>query len=98
MSEVKKLSEEEIKKVTDIRRNYLAIQNGFGQLYLSKMNLEKQLDSIDKNYESLTSEYEKTQQAEKDLVQSFQDAYGVGTLNIEDGTFTPASPSNTEKS
>ena len=95
MSEVKKLSEEELKKVTDIRRNYLAIQNAFGQLHLSKMNLKKQLDNIDKNYESLTTEYEKTQQAEQDLVKSFQEKYGVGTLNIEDGSFIPA---ETEKS
>ena len=31
----------------------------------------------------------KTQEAEKTLVQSIQDKYGIGTLNIEDGTFTP---------
>ncbi len=95
MSEVKKLSDNEIEQVTNIRRNYVNIQNGFGQLHLTKMNLEKQLESIDSNYKSLTAEYEKTQQAEKDLVSNFQEKYGVGTLNIEDGTFVPA---ETEKS
>ena len=95
MSEVKKLTEEEIKKVTDIRKNYVTIQNGFGQLHLTKINLEKQLKNIDVNYETLTSEYQKTQEAEQEIVKTIQDKYGIGTLNIEDGTFTPT---NTEKS
>mgnify|MGYP003124741317 CR=1 FL=1 len=89
MSEIKKLTEEEIKKVQDIRKNYITIQNAFGQLHLTKLNLEKQLQTIDENYNSLNNEYEQTQTAEKDLITSIQDKYGIGTLNIEDGTFTP---------
>ena len=88
MSEEKKLSTEELEKVKDIRKNYITIQNAFGQLHLTKLNLEKQLNNIDANYESLTDEYEKTQDAERTLIKSIQDKYGVGTLNIEDGTFT----------
>ena len=57
---------------------------------VQKLNLEKQLSQIDSNYESLTTEYEKTQTAEKDLVKSIQDKYGVGSLDIETGTFTPS--------
>tara|TARA_Y100000361_G_C11009944_1_gene263814 strand:+ start:271 stop:552 length:282 start_codon:yes stop_codon:yes gene_type:complete len=88
MSE-KTLTQEEITQVKNIRKNYVAIQNAFGQLHLTKMNLEKQLSDIDTNYENLTTEYEKTQTAERDLVKSIQDKYGTGTLNIESGTFTP---------
>lgn len=90
MSDTKTLTQEEITKVQDIRKNYVNIQNAFGQLHLTKLNLEKQLSQIDSNYESLTTEYEKTQTAEKDLVKSIQDKYGVGTLDIESGTFTPS--------
>ena len=93
MSEIKKLTEEEITKVKSIRKNYVDIQNAFGQLHLTKLNLEKQLSQIDSNYASLTTEYEKTQTAETDLVKSIQDTYGVGTLNIEDGTFSPTEDS-----
>ena len=89
MSETKQLTSEEIQKVKDIRQNYVAIQNAFGQLHLTKINLEKQLKGINANYDSLSTEYDKTQDAEKTLVQSIQDKYGIGTLNIEDGTFTP---------
>jgi len=89
MSE-KTLTQEEITKVKNIRKNYIDIQNAFGQLHLTKLNLEKQLSQIDTNYETLTAEYEKTQTAEQELVKSIQDQYGVGTLNIESGTFTPS--------
>ena len=91
MSETKKLTTEELQKVKDIRQNYVSIQSAFGQLHLTKLNLEKQLQGIEENYNSLGAEYEKTQEAERTLVQSFQETYGVGTLNIEDGTFTPNS-------
>jgi len=93
MSDTKKLTEEEITKVKTIRKNYVDIQNAFGQLHLTKINLEKQIKNIDSNYESLTTEYEKTQTAETELVKSIQDTYGVGTLNIENGTFTPTETS-----
>jgi len=89
-TETKKLTNEEITKVQDIRKNYVSIQTAFGQLHLTKINLEKQLSQIDANYETLSTEYEKTQEAERNLVQSIQDKYGVGSLDIETGTFTPS--------
>ena len=88
--EKKKLTSEEITKVQDIRKNYVSIKTAFGQLHLTKINLEKQLSQIDANYETLSTEYEKTQEAERNLVQSIQDKYGVGSLDIETGTFTPS--------
>ena len=91
MSETKKLTTEEITKVQSIRKNYVSIQNAFGQLHLTKLNLEKQITGIDENFESLSTEYENTQKAETEVVKALQDVYGVGTLNIEDGTFTPSS-------
>tara|TARA_Y100000361_G_scaffold133645_1_gene132067 strand:- start:396 stop:683 length:288 start_codon:yes stop_codon:yes gene_type:complete len=90
MSENKKLTKEEITKVKEIRQNYVNIQNAYGQLHLTKLNLEKQLLNIDNNFADLGVEYEKTQQAEQDIVKSIQDKYGIGTLNIDDGTFTPS--------
>tara|TARA_R100000234_G_scaffold77655_1_gene48422 strand:- start:311 stop:601 length:291 start_codon:yes stop_codon:yes gene_type:complete len=93
MSKIQKLTEDELKKVQDIRKNYVTIQNTFGQLHLTKLNLENQLSQINVNYETLTTEYTKTQEAERTLVQSIQDKYGQGTLNIGDGTFTPTEDS-----
>tara|TARA_Y100001973_G_scaffold3996_1_gene5792 strand:- start:5171 stop:5455 length:285 start_codon:yes stop_codon:yes gene_type:complete len=85
-----KLTQEELTQIQEIRKNYVSIQNAFGQLHLTEMNLTKQLSAIEGNRNELTAEYEKTQNAERELVTSIQDKYGVGTLNIDDGTFTAA--------
>tara|TARA_Y100000356_G_C11041044_1_gene173550 strand:- start:95 stop:367 length:273 start_codon:yes stop_codon:yes gene_type:complete len=90
MAEQKKLTEEEIQKVKDIRKNYVSIQNAFGQLHLTQINLRNQLEQIDVNFNTLQEEYTKTQDAERTLVKDIQDKYGQGTLNIEDGTFSPS--------
>ena len=95
-----KLTQEELTKIQEIRKNYVNIQSAFGQLHLTRMNLEKQLDNIELIFNELTAEYEKTQNSERELVQSIQTKYGEGTLNIDDGSFTPspvASQENTDK-
>jgi len=88
MSE-KTLTQEELTKIKDIRKNYVNIQTAFGQLHLTKLNLQKQLTQLGANEETLTKEYENTQSAEQELVKSIQEKYGVGSLDIETGTFTP---------
>ena len=90
MSDIKKLTQEEITKVQEIRKNYVTIQNAFGQLHLTKINLEKQLGQIDSNFESLSTEYTNTQESEQKIVKEIQEKYGQGTINIEDGTFSPS--------
>ena len=90
MSESIKLLPEELNKITDIRKNYFNIQSAIGQIHLSKHNFEKQLDSLYEQEKEVMDEYLKTQEAEKEFVQSLQDKYGLGTLNIGDGEFVPA--------
>jgi len=85
-----KLSADEITKITDIRKNYFSIQTAVGQLSLTKVNLNSQLVRINEQEKNVFDEYAKTQEGERTLVKSLQDKYGVGTLNIESGTFHPA--------
>ena len=59
-------------------------------LELGIINLRNQLEQIDVNFNTLQEEYTKTQDAERTLVKDIQDKYGQGTLNIEDGTFSPS--------
>ena len=68
-----------------------------GKLELTRINLDEQGVRLNEQYDAIKEEYSKTQQGERDLVQSMQDKYGVGTLNIESGTFIP-SPNQPEKS
>tara|TARA_R110000737_G_scaffold111683_1_gene144734 strand:+ start:181 stop:489 length:309 start_codon:yes stop_codon:yes gene_type:complete len=95
-----KLTEEEITKITDIRKNYFNIQSALGQVELTKINLGEQLRTMDNQHGSITEEYAKTQSGERELVKGLQDKYGVGSLNLESGTFVPApeQPKPTETS
>ena len=89
MSEVKKLEQSEIESITKIRRNYFNIQNIIGQIRLSKVNLENQLDSLHKQEEQIMEEYKHTQNSEKEFIENLQKKYGIGTLDIEKGEFVP---------
>ena len=55
---------------------------------------------MDNQHGSITEEYAKTQSGERELVKGLQDKYGVGSLNLESGTFVPApeQPKPTETS
>ena len=90
MSEPIKLQQEEITKITEIRKNYFNIQNAIGQIHLTKLNLENQLDGMGKQEEQVLEEYKKTQTAEQEFVASLQKTYGLGTLDIRSGTFMPS--------
>ena len=95
MSETKKLQQNEIEEVTNIRKNYFNIQSAIGQIHLSRHNFESQLDALHEQEGEVMSEYKKTQDAEKDFIKSLQDKYGLGTLNIGDGEFVPAPKTET---
>ncbi len=92
MSEIKKLEQNEIEAITNIRKNYFNIQNVIGQIHLSRNNLDKQLENLNIQEEQIMKEYTNTQNKEKEFVQSLQEKYGVGTLDIEKGEFISSTP------
>ena len=47
MSE-KKFTEEEMKKLRSIQQTYFEIQNSFGKVKIARMNLNTQIDDLDK--------------------------------------------------
>jgi septal ring factor EnvC (AmiA/AmiB activator) len=97
MSEPVKLLQEETENITNIRKNYFNIQSAIGQIHLSRHNFNSQLETLDKQEHDIMTEYTNTQNAEKEFIQSLQDKYGMGTLNIGDGEFTPTQNVETEK-
>ena len=98
MSEPIKLLPEELNKITDIRRNYFNIQSAVGQIHLSRHNLNVQLENIDKQEYEIMEEYSKTQTAEQECGKSLQDKYGLGTLDIQNGSFIPSPKEETTTS
>ena len=89
MAEDTKFTKEEMDMISKIQETYLDIQQKLGQVSLSKLKLEQQAEAIDKMEKELLENFKKTQNEEKDFVDNVTKKYGDGTLNPENGIFTP---------
>ena len=89
MAEETKFTKEEMNTISEIQEKYLEIQQKLGQVSLSKLKLEQQVEAIDKVEKELLEYFKKTQKEEKDFVDNITKKYGDGTLNPENGIFTP---------
>ena len=100
MSEEVKFTEEEISSIKEIRETYFAIKNTFGQLGVSRLRVEQDMEAIDKATDNLKKTYTETQEKERNIVDNITKKYGDGQFDLETGTFTPKSTNteeNTEK-
>ena len=89
MAEETKFTKEEMKIISEIQEKYLEIQQKLGQVSLSKLKLEQQVEAIDKVEKEILENFKKTQKEEKDFVDGVTKKYGDGTLDPESGIFTP---------
>ena len=89
MAEDTKFTKEEMDMISKIQETYLDIQQKLGQVSLSKLKLEQQVEAIDKVEKELLENFKQTQKEEKDFVDDITKKYGDGTLNPESGIFTP---------
>ena len=91
-----KFTDEELQSLQELQNTYAGISTQFGQLKVSKMNLERQLDSLEQSEETLEKAWEDNRQKESELVQSLTEKYGPGQLNPQTGEYTPVSVQETE--
>ena len=87
-SEVK-FTEEELKQVKDIQLSYADVTNKFGQLSLARLRLNRQVQALDAENNTLIETFNKTQEDEQKFLDGITEKYGQGTLNPETGVFTP---------
>ena len=88
MSEIK-FTEEELSKLKKIQQSYFEVQNGFGQISISRITLSKQLDDLDAYEDDLMKKFQSHRDEEKTFVDEITKKYGDGQLNVKDGTFIP---------
>lgn len=84
MSNEIKFSNEELDQLKDLQNQYQAVIYGLGQVQIEKRSIESREAELNSVYDSLN-------QKEKELLDSLNGKYGSGTLNLENGTFTPNS-------
>ena len=94
--EAVKFSDEELQSLQGLQNTYASISTQFGQLKVSRMNLERQLDSLIQSEETLENAWEDNRKKEAELVQSLTEKYGPGSLNPETGEYTPVKSEETE--
>ena len=84
-----KFTDDEMASLQELQNTYASISTQFGQLKVSRINLERQMYSLDEAEDNLTKAWEENRQTESDLVKSLNEKYGAGTLNPTTGEFIP---------
>ncbi len=83
MAEDIKFTDEELKSIEQIRVKYAEITQRFGQITLTKYNLDLQEKQAHKDFEAIRAEEQK-------VLNSITEKYGPGTLDPNTGVFTPS--------
>lgn len=81
MSEVKKLTEEELNTIKELKQNYTDLSFALGELELQKANLDKEKKRLLDLQDQLI---EKEAVLSKELTEK----YGNGSINLENGEIT----------
>ena len=94
-----KFSDDELQSLQDLQDGYQEKQALLGQLAVQRILMSQQMDALEARQTELETEYEATQQEERDLVQTLNEKYGPGQLDPQTGVFTPteapaAAPAN----
>ena len=89
MPEETKFSKEEMKKINDIQEVYSNIQGNMGQLAISRLKLEQQLNQLMEIESNYRKEFNDTQNLEKEILEEINKKYGEGVLNTDTVVFTP---------
>ena len=84
-----KFTDEELQSLQELQNTYASISTQFGQLKVSRINLERQIENLDDAENQLEQSWEENRQTESDLVKSLNEKYGAGSLNPQTGEFIP---------
>jgi hypothetical protein len=87
MSEVIKMSQENIDRLKKLQEEYNKKTFEFGRLYQAKIEIDSQLIEWEEKNLTLTNEYKQLQQEEIKLAEDLEQEYGQGQVNLETGEF-----------
>ena len=81
--EQKKLNESEVELLSKLKKANNDLISELGQVKLIELNLEKRIANAKEYQEKLISR-------EKEISKSLQDKYGIGSVDLNTGTFIPS--------
>ncbi len=89
MSEVKNITDEELSAVKELRDKIIGVISTVGQLKLTHDLLEEDLTAAKTKLAEQANIYKQLLSKEKELIDGLMKQYGIGTLDVETGVFTP---------
>jgi hypothetical protein len=92
--EVVKLDEEILKTITELNQKSANIINEFGQIYIRKEEIQEELIRLDEFLVTGKNEFKATNLQLKEVIDSLEDKYPQGRINLKDGTiqYQPGAP------
>ena len=97
MADAVKFTEEEMKQINVLQQGYVNLQNILGQLGVSRIRLEQQLNDLDTTEDNVRVQFVENQTKERDFVDGINKKYGDGNLDLTTGVFTPKTVEETTK-
>ena len=87
----KKLDEEHLLLIQQLRDEFAENSNVIGNNSIRMIMLQKEIDKLNSNQDTAIAEFEALQIKESELLETLRERYGEGQVNINEGTFTPSS-------
>jgi len=88
MSEVKKISDNDLAEIKMLQTKFQEGIFKFGNLQIEKMELDRLVNEFIDKEKKLKEEWASLQKLEQGLLDKIVKTYGEGSLNVSDGTFT----------
>ena len=89
MSEVKKLTEEEVNSIKEMQQQYNKFIFELGSIEAQLADIISQKEFMDSEKSNVLGDIKTLTAKEKELLGNLQEKYGVGNINIETGEITP---------
>lgn len=86
-----KLTDDEIKELTDIQRRYHEKLVQFGELYLRKIEIETASNELTQKENEVKTSFNDLSKEEQIVMDKLHKKYGDGSVNQQDWTFVPQS-------
>ena len=87
MSENKKLEQNEMQSIEELRNQSTDLIFQFGQVEMEIMITSKRLEELQNAKSDLENEYINLQNKEQNVIEELTKKYGAGSLNVENGEF-----------
>ena len=84
-----KIEEKELKEIKDLRAENSRMTFYFGRIKMDIILIKARLTELEKLENDMTAKFKGNQSKEAKLTEKLKKKYGDGTINLEEGVFTP---------